>query len=494
MTRRLLVMIMLLVGALFLFTGCIKRGYDVFKDKCPSSWSRAQKEAAWAWWLRGYYGKEAEDGTYVIDASKVSVDDVLITVQSILEDINWILDPQRSPRWRALLLEMPTLKQAFEKEENKWLYIRSQMTKVKVYYSFLELLGQTVTAEDKAYDVLYLWPENTEFDYSAPWIEKAKEEGKLIKAEEGFYYVYTPYGEKVPDPSDPLREREVWKPSLQGFWVVSYLITTGSPDELKSDYVEIYRARIVEDRIEKETLPCLRAFRKLGGRVLEVAVIDYDHEGESGYGEPDEVKPIYADTGWKLLNRYDVIRRDLSVSRTEERAFSRKVELPPLELVIVKWNEIDEYKGEYKEEGWQVPYQYKDQYEANWVAEVVREAVPDGYPFQRLAYVVKIWNNRSVWEYWQPKPEYTGDLQTLRVSGKNIVIQKVGDSVVELSADAVLSTIYKIVYKEGDVWVALVDLDGTGKLQYKLVNVSPPDSNKQTKEKVSAGSIKYGHF
>jgi len=478
----------LTVGALaLLLAGCFNRGYDIFLEKCPGDWSRSQKEAAWGYWLKQYYGME-EDGEWVINPERVTVDDVLKTVGSILADIDWVLNPDRSPRWRALLIEMDTLRQAFLREEERWLYISSQLRKVKLYYSFLELLGEVRSAGEQPYSILYLWPENTQFEFTASHIEKAKEEGKLAKVEEGFYYVYTPYGYKVRDPANPDDYASfVWQPKLEGFWVVSYaILPDDKPQELQADYVEIFRARLVDGQVERERLPCVRAFRKLNGTRLEVAVIDYDHEGESGYGDPDEVRKVFATTGWDIVEDYRSLREDLSQSRTEEKRIAREVVLKPLDLVIARLGEAGEYKGEYREEGWTVPYEYKDQYGVAYRAKLIEEELPDDYPFSRIAYVVKIWKDGAVWEFWRPKADYAVDMEYLLAVDRAITLQPVGKPRVTVSADAVIGTLYKIVYKEGDTWIELVDLDGTGILQYKIEGV--PDPNSTTSSTAPTGS------
>lgn len=478
--RKLFAALGLLALSLLVLVGC-DRGYDIFMKNCPDDWGRPHKQAAWPWFLRNYYGIEAEDGTLVVDPSKVTVDDVLVTVESILDDIEWVLDSKRSPRWRALLLEMPSLREAFEREEERWLYIKSQLNKVRIYNSFLEALGQIPKASEKPYDILYLWPENTQFDWSAPHIEKAKEEGRLKEVERGFFYVYTPFGYKVEDPSVTAEGTYIWKPKLEGFLVISYAILNDEePDELYADYVEIFRARLVEDKVQTEKLPCLKAFRKLSGSRLEVAVVDYDHEGEPGYGEPDSVKSIYVDTGWEILQCYKELREELAKSRVTEREEQREIVLPPLELVIAPVGSIDEYKGEYNPDGWTVPYEYKDEHGVNYRTYIIEEELPDDYPFSRIAYIVKVWADGAVYEYWTPKPEYSGDMETLYATSRNLVLQPVGKAKVELATDQVIDKLYRIVYKYGDVWVELIDLDGVGRLQYKIEGVSEPEASGST--------------
>ncbi|RLG07736.1 MAG: hypothetical protein DRN68_04955 [Thaumarchaeota archaeon] len=478
MTRRRWLFAAMLALLALVLAGCYERGHDYFVDTGADTygWTKRMGEAFWDDALKRNYLTKNEDGTYSIDPSVVSVEDVYVVVDQVLEDIAWVLSPDRSASWRALLLGMPSLKEGFEREEQKWLYIKSQLAKVLVYQDFLELLGKTMKEAAKAYKSEELVPKNTEFIYEPEYLRRAKEDGTLQVVEQGMYYVYTPYGYKLPDPSardDP--NAFLWEPKLEGYWVVSYAISNGKePQDLSADFAEIYRAKVVDGRIVTETEPCVRAYRKLSGSTLRVIVIDWDHEGEPGYGAPDEVQEVYASTGWKLITEKETLFEELARPRSAEIAAERNLELPPLELKIVRLGSVEEYKGEYKEDGWAVPYEYKDEHNINYTTYLVFEDLPEDYPFKRIAYVVKAWNQATVYEYWVPKPEYAVDMEYAYSSGRNIVVQPVGGARQEISAHVASGQLHKIVYKYGDTWIEIVDLDGTGVLQYKIEGVARP--------------------
>ena len=471
------------IGLLLLLSGCYERGHDYFvkRGKSDYEWTDRQAEAAWDYALKTKYLEKNEDGTYSVDTSVVSMEDAWIVVDEILKDIDFVLSPDRSASWRALLIGLPTLREGFEREEQKWLYIRSQLGKVLVYQDFLELLGKTMPAAEKAYKIEYLLPENTNFVYEPDYLRKAKEDGRLKKVEEGLYYVWTPFGYRVPDPAHRGEANAyIWQPKTQGYWVVSYVIDNGQEcDELKADFAEIYRAKVAEGKILTEKEPCVRAYRKLSGDMLRVIIIDWDHEGEPGHGTPDEVQSVYAKTGWALVSEKEELFERLARPREEMAAAERAYILKPLDLKIVRVGSVEEYRGEFKEDGWEVPYEYKNQYESNWIAKIIEEDLPEDYPWKRIAYVVKVWDS-TVWEYYLPKPEYAADMEVLVASVKNVVCQPVGGAKTEVSADAVKGELYKIIYKDGDVWVELVDLDGVGVLQYKIVGVPSPAESSTT--------------
>lgn len=465
--RRLRWLLLALIPAVLLLSGCIKTGYERFVDNCPEEWTARQVEAAYDLFLKEFF-MENEDGTYRIDRSTVSVDDAYAVVEGVLGDIDYVLS---SPTWRTLLLAMPSVRLGFEKEERRWQYIRTQLGQAKVYLDFLEMIGKAVDEEDRQYDVRYLLPDQG-FDYTVDYLEAARGAGTLQEVERVVSYLYTPFGEKAPDPAAPDDPAAfVWVPKLQAFVIVSYaILNSEQPRELKADYVEVWRADIEGDRVQTESRPCARALRKLSGRTLQVFLLDYDWPGEPGYGVPDQVQPVYASVGSELYDRYQKYFEELATCRSEERERQRTYELPELDVQIVRAGQTEEWRGDYNADGWTVPYEYKDETGRDYTTKLAKEE--DDYV--RIECVIRVWADGAVWEYWTPADVCAGDLEQAWAAGRNVTYQPVDGVVTTVATSQVLGQLYAIVYKDGDEWVKIYDADGTGILQYMIHGVPEP--------------------
>lgn len=478
--------LLLLLPVLLFLSGCIETGYDKFVKNCPDEWTKRQVEAAYDYALKMAFMVKQDGGTYVIDRTKVGIEEASAVVSGVLGDINYVLSNEN---WRRLLNTMPSQRAAFEREEQRWLYIQSQLGQRKLYLDFLDMLGEGLGAEDTRYDIKYLLPQNTQFRFMCDYLEAARQAGSLKEVEREFVYLYTPYGEKAPDPAAPDDASAfVWKPKLQGFFIVSYaVLNDNKPRQLKADYCEVYRADLVGDKVQTESLPCARAFRKLTGSHLQVLVLDWDHEGDPGYGSIDAVKHVYASTGSDLYDTYTQYFKQLAESRRERAQEKRDYTIPPLDLQIVRAGETEEWRGDYNADGWSVPYRYKDEYGVNWTAKVIRDdSLPDGYPWKKIAYIIKVWADGAVWEYYRPQEWCSGDLEQVYAVGRNIKIQLKDDALQALSADQLCGELYQIIYKDGEEWVAIVDRDGTGRLQYIVRGVPDPSGSSG-----GAGAVSY---
>ena len=470
------VVLLALALAMLFLGGCVKTGYQRFVDKGKQAgWTKEQIEAAYDYFLKSEFMTKGEDGRYTIDTTKISAEDAYQMAGNILNDLDHVLGTD-DPEWQRLLRAMPTAKLAFEREEQRWLYIQSQLGQVKTYFDFQTMLGEQLTDKDKEYRIAYLWPANVHTDFTADYLEKAKAAGKLREVEREFVYLYTPYGYKDPDPEHPDDANAfVWRAKLQGYVIVSYAILNSKPpDSLRADYCEVYRANVSGTEITPESKPCLRAFRKLNGQILEVVVLDYDREGEAGFGVPDKVESVYASTGSALYARYPSLFETLAESRAEQAKRDRTYTEQRPTLQIVHVGEAKEWKGDFNPDGWTVPYEYHDQYGVDWTARIVKQDKPEGYPFDRIKYVVKVWKKNSVWEYYAPTDAYIGEMEIVLGGGHNVYIQPKGKAQRTVYADDVCGSLRMIIYRDGSEWVKLVDLDGTGKLQYRIIGVPNP--------------------
>lgn len=472
--RKLL--LVLTVIALLAMAGCIQTGYDRFVDKGKEEgWTAQQIEAAYDYFLKSAFMVKGDDGRYTIDTTKISVEDAYQMAGNILNDLDHVLGTSDA-NWQKLMKAMPSAKLGFEREEQRWLYIQSQLGQVKTYLEFRDMLGYRLTAKDKQYDIAYLWPDNVHTNFTADYLEQAKANGTLKEVEREFVYLYTPYGYKDPDPANPDDKNAfIWRPKLQGYLIVSYAILNSTPPkELRADYCEIFRASLNGVTISHESQPCLRAFRTLSGTRLEVVVLDYDREGEGGFGIVDKVYPVNVDTGSELYDTYPSIFRELADSRTERTARNRDWPEPELTLRIVRVGDVEEWRGDFNEDGWTVPYEYRDEYAVDWSTQVIKVDKPDGYPFDKIKYVVKRWKNNSVWEYYEPNEAYSGEMENVYGSGHSVYAQPRGEATKAVYTDKVCGALKFIIYRDGGEWVKIADLDGTGKLQYKVIGVADP--------------------
>ena len=503
----------LALGLLAVLAGCIPRtAHDRFIDiAMDEGYTRREAEALYDAALKAECMVQTEDG-YEVDHSIVSVDDVYETVQSILDDLRYVLT---SDRWMALYEALPSLRVGFLRAYDVWRYVESQIGQVKLYFDFLNLLGTAARPyslpytrsgdnvwyyehlgygapasggsatpvaapasppADQAYSIEYLYPGNTEFDWTPEYIAEARARGALQEVEREFVYLFTPYGERVPDPLAGDDGAWVWRPKTLGFVIISYAILNAEPprEDVQADYCEVWRAELVGDRIQTESAPCVRAFRTYSGRGLAVLIVDYDREGDAGWGTIDEVLQASARMGSELYSRQQALFEQVAAGRKEvEEEFPEPV-LPELSFLLAPVGEIEEYKGEFSVSGWQVPYEYKDEYDTNWTVRVRFADTEEGYPWKQLEHVIKVYDRGPVYEYWLPSPPYDGDLELCTTAGRNITIQVRDGELKTIPATQVCGTLYMIVYRDGSEWVQIYDADEVGILQYLLRGVPAP--------------------
>jgi len=482
---------MILIGLAVLLTGCVETARDrVIDEGQKKGWTELQCEAAYDYILKECYMELDEDGVLQIIHSEVTIQQVCSVINTALIDIEYVLDPNQAG-WRRILTTMPTQAEALLRLEPAYEYLRCQLGQANLFNDFRELLGYKLTDEDKEYHLELLWHENTDYDFTVDHIERARQSGTLKETERQAFIYYTPFGEKIRDPKMPGDiNAYVWREKKQGFEVVSHAILNDElAKELKADYCEIYRVEFAEDQIIRESLPCLRAFRTLTGNRLGVMVIDYDREGESGFGIIDAVKSCRSKTGSALYKSHSTLFDALSTSRQERKEEVREPwTLPILKVDVVQVGETEEYLGEFRAEGWEVPYEYKDEYGLDWQGRLSKEEKEDGSPFYTIASIVKIWVSK-VWEYYAPAEEFQGDLISGYASLQELVLQFKGEATERVHIDKAIDGLTEIVYEYGGQWYMIYDHDGIGVLQYRLSGVSSPSVTTQTNTSESSQSL-----
>ena len=475
----------LLVLGAFALSGCAPKYATIMRDKgSAEGWTKEQQAVAEHFSYRLKFTTENSDATYSVNYSVLSNELVAKIVKERIEDLESVLDYKNSG-W-APYIKAFGLRDELERELKIFKGVHNRLRLIDNYNSFRQQMGQRSSSRplelDLSYDVSKVFVEDVfgVYPFISERIDEARKNNKLKEVERLLWSANRTYGRKEQDPSDPEDPNKfIWRPEEVGLEFVSYKILDDSnPRDNTIDYIEGTRFKMTSNGIRKESKPALKLFVP-ERNWPSVLVIDWDKEGEVGFGLPDSVES--ASSGLvtaESLFATTVINRIFPVSEQEKR-IPPKDPLPMVvEIAPVGRTKVDVW--EYNDQGWTVPLRYKNDRADNYYA--AHKIKDDDLPNfdhssnnKQVDYFKKDWNgNGAVVEYFRPKAPFDqANLVSLAVSNNRVVaVTKQGEEItgyVTSGSNRVIQDYpYQIDYSENDEkrW-RIVDEDGDGKYEKK---------------------------
>ncbi|GEM_PF-3497321 len=457
------------------------------------------------------FNKEKE--VWEINPAAVSVEDA----KKVLEDKAKSLDEILSYRDKELsdfIDWFKGMRQGLEKEEKIALWLLRRIQFVHTFNEFTNLVGELpkeMLGKEAEYFMPYgrntyslrmLYPSRDlyKIPFTALYLENAKKEGVLSKIDSFYVLDDQKYAKKLENLRDP--NEFSWEKRQRGWKVDSYMIIPASdikPANNVVQYIEIYRVENMGGIYGKlESLPAVRGFLAAGAQNVTVFVIDYNKEGEDGFGSPDAVKNIFGSivTGRDLYfdstNRENLFEAlyDNSRAINLKRPERQKPDEKPLYVEVVpmgKKIDIDIWETG----NWTVPIEYLT---LNKGLEIVYDSpkTPEDKRLDEKQGVKKILafkreftrdGKKVVVEIWIPKKEYSGrniaeasanNIFKVRIKGGE---EKSGD--IEYFAERIKT----IIYQFGGRWFQIVDNDGDGIFEKKKEIGDPTVTDKSTADR-----------
>lgn len=483
----------------FLISACATPTFQVCRQAAVSQaeeWKYTQRQAEVAC-ERVVLKKSAklnkEKETWEINPSALSVEDQKRVLEDRVKSLDEILS-YKDREFSDLVDWFKGMRQGLEKEEKIALWLLRRIKFVHTFNEFTDLVGELpkemlgqeaeyfMPYGRKTYSLRMLYPSRNleRIPFTAVYIETAKKEGILSKIDSFYITDYQKYSKKLENLRDP--NEFSWEKRQRGWKVDSYKImqeTDLKPGDNLVQYIEIYR---VNEDGKSESLPAVRGFLAAGGQNVTVFVIDYNKEGESGFGSPDAVKNILASavTGRELY--LDATYREILFEALYDNSFasnSKRLERQrpserPLYVEVVPMGKkitIDVWE----EGNWTVPIEYLT---LNKSLDIIYDPpkTPDEARLAEKQGVKKIFafkrefvrdGKKIVIEIWIPKKEYSerniaeaGALNVFKIRIKGGE-EKSGD--LEFFAER-----KKIVmYQFGGRWFQIIDNNGDGIFEKK---------------------------
>lgn len=435
------------------------------------------------------------NGLLTSDLEKVMQDqvkslDVLLSYKN-QENADWI-------DW------FPGFRTGLEREEQIALEILRRLNFVKAYNEFTDAVGE-LPEKLKPKEIPYFFPNGRKFysmrllypqmgrrldaiPFTAEYLEVARREGTLRLVDEFEVVSKQEFAKKVPDLQDP--NEFTWKKQARGWVVKSYKMVSDNekPNDNTVHYIEIFRRN---DAGNTEGLPAVRGFIASGGTKVSVFVIDYDREGERGYGTPDEVAKTFADltTGNEVYDN-TILREKLLTALYEspqanrkENPERRKPKTKEIYTAIVKMGDVQVDAWEKCSESCTVPFDYKT---LTQNAELM--LVPPKTPAEKQieerdklrqigAFIREFKQDGKVVvrEYWIPKKQYANRdiVHPAAALVDTYKLRRKGGQEELAGVDYFAERIKTIDYSYGGKWFRIVDEDGDGNFEKKKVIAIP---------------------
>jgi len=433
----------------------------------------------------------------------------LSMVESVVDDITKTLDAFLSydrRRWADFIDSLKGFREGLLKEERVNHYVASRLKYVKTYNEFVDLVGELPpdlkVAEEAYYfsagrknytlRLLYPHPEHRleAIPFTARYVENAKREGILLLVDSVRLETRQDLAKKVPNLYDA--NEFSWDAEKRGWKIDGYKVLPkgDKPRENVLQYLEVFRLR--QDGTSEERA-ALRGFTSFGGTKLTVFVLDYDPEGTSGHGSPDEVYQYYlgAQTAQNFLTDSTLRGKLISLFERRQEALDKPQRRKPKErqvyTEIVRMGEttIEVWERAESADGWRVPFPYG----TLTVSLDIRYAVAKTPEEKRLEELEKVKRidffkrdfkrsdaNTVVVEYWQPKSVYHDrTIRSASASSDTLRIRRKDGPEENGEVGYFGERIEAIDYLYGGRWFRIIDEDGDGVFE-KRRSIADPTS------------------
>src|SRR3989344_29521 len=439
-------------------------------------------------------------GKWELNRKVISVSDQMAVLKDRADALNKFLSYD-DPELARFIDWFPGLRKGITKEEKITLWLINRMLYMDSYNKFTDLVGELpkeILGKEaeyffeygrQAYSMRMLYPLRDVFKipFSASYLEAAKEREILVLVDTFTVFDKQSYGKKITDLRDP--NEFSWEQIQRGWRIDSYKITPDldKPADNIAQYIEVYR---IDGNARKESKPAIRGFVATGGNSVSVLVMDYDKEGESGFGSPDTVERIFLPlvTGRELYADESYRRRVLDPlyekpqNNEQNPKRHRPLDVPVYIAIAPMGKKID---VEIWERGdWKLPFGYSYRTLAQNLKIVYdKPKTPQDQELENKEKLKKLLvlirefkenNQTAVIEYWVPKAEYMNrDIvdsfalsNTLRIRRRGLVAEE---------ADVMRFGRYikNIDYRYGGKWFRLEDEDGDGVFEKRRMIADP---------------------
>lgn len=438
-------------------SGCLQTFYSYARDGAKKEgMTRDEQEVVMAIANREALMKKNKEGVYEIDKNRMTLDDVVKSLDRALVDLEEI-QSVKEDGWQKYN-EAHELWDYFRNEERIYRFLRDSARARQLQARFYELIGESPDdggrGKKHAYDPrLFIAESDAEAPskFASARIEDAKTNGKLKLTQTFLVFLNDKYGLKTVDPNDPNDpNRFLLKENVWGLEIKTFAIIEGEPVKAAiNEYIEATRVILKRGAaddftaIVRESRPALKVFSSANQR-LNIAVGDSDKENEIGFGKPDFVEAISGiQNGFDLyLLRKDLINR---LFKTPAVKGPRPKRDPPrVEIARVSGTTTDidsRWQKSPSSAGWTVPFEYANRNRDNYNVKVVFKDDGGVNGGKKIAYIVKEWHSTgnhlkpsvgAVIEYYRPKPPYDKDdileAKVLREeSTKKLTVTRLGE-------------------------------------------------------------------
>jgi hypothetical protein len=440
-----------------------------------------------------------EKGVWELDPKVVGVKDQLAVLRDRAKALDELLS-YKDREFSRFVDWFKGLRAGFEKEEKITLWLLQRLQYIDTYNQFVDLVGE-LPKEMLGEEAQYFFPHDREtyslrmiyprrdiakIPFTAYYLEAAKAQGILVKVDSFTVLDNQKYGKKIKDLRD---ENEFsWEEYNRGWQIDSYKILPDKekPSDNIVQYIEIYRL----DRAGvRESKPAAKGFLANGGSNVSVFLLDYDKEGENGFGSPDTMERIFLTltTGRELYTdsttRQSILEalydRPVNDRKNPER---RKPPEVPLYTAIVPMEQkidIDVWeKGTFT-----VPLDYKNLAQNSEVIfekpktqeeKDLEKAKPPRKQIKVLIREFREGGEAVVIEYWIPKPEYS-KRNVIDAVGLTYIfkIMRLGEAIEEADVSKFGKYIKMIDYRYGGRWFRIMDEDGDGVFEKRRIISTP---------------------
>lgn len=505
-------LILLALAVIFLVSACATPTFKACRDGAVSKteeWTYTQRQAEVAC-ERVILKKSAkfnkEKGIWELNPMLVSVEDQKKVLADRAKSLDEVLS-YRDGEFSEFIDWFSGLRQGFEREERAALWLLRRMQFVQTFNEFTDLVGEVpkkmlgqeaeyfMPYGRKIYSLRMLYPARDlqKIPFTAVYLETARKEGTLSKVDTFYVSDYQKYAKKLENLRDP--NEFSWENRQRGWRVDSYKSTQGAnfkPGDNTVQYIEIYR---FNESGKSESLPAVRGFLAAGAQNVTIFIVDYNQEGEDGFGSPDAVKTLFTSTVTGRDLYLDVSHRETLFEALYDNSFADNLRKPirqrpsekPLYLEMVPMgNKI--VVDIWEEGNWTVPFEYlalsknlEITYDPSVTPEETRLSEKQDLK-KILAFKREFMRDgkKVVVEIWIPKKAYSErniaastsyDLFKIRHKGGE---EKVGD--IEFFAERRKV----IMYQFGGRWFQIVDNDGDGVFEKKREMSDPTVTEKLT--------------
>lgn len=434
-----------------------------------------------------------EKGIWEINPAAISIEEE----RKVLEDRAKSLDEILSYKNRELsdfVNWFKGMRQGLEKEEKITLWLLRRIQFVDTFNKFTNLVGELpkeMLGQEAEYFMPYgrntyslrmLYPSRDlyKMPFTALYLETAKKEGIFSKIDSFYVSDYQKYAKKLENLRDP--NEFSWEERQRGWKVDSYMIIPAGnlkPSDNIVQYIEIYR---VDENGKAELFPAVRGFLAAGAQKVTVFVIDYNKQGEDGFGSPDAVKNLFTsfvtgrDLYLDMTSRGDLFEAlyDNSFTVNLKRPERQKPEEKLVYLEVVpmgKKVDVDVWENG----NWTVPIEYLVLSNTLYIVYDLPKT-PEETHLETKKGLKKIIafkrefvqdGRKTVTETWIPRKDYS-ERNIVEASAQGVFkIRRKGGEEKSGDIEYFAERIKTIMYQFGGRWFQIVDNDGDGIFEKK---------------------------